>query len=456
MTDFFSEPPVPGDPNLGPGSRSRRRWFLGVSGALLVIILWVFRDVLVPFLLALVLAYVLTPLVKAGERITVAGRRPPRWAVVVALYTVLISSLTAITLVAVPRLSAEFSKLASDAPRLVAQVRLGVLPAIEQRLLVATEAYRAELVEASEEETAPQETDVAAAAAAPVQAHNVIRVRPGNDGSYDVVLPLEGLHISPDTETGGYRVAPQARKQEAAQDITAALTAAISRAMRNTERSTVTLFKTAQAVVATLARGVFGFVMMWMVSAYLLVTSDRIFDFFRALYPPSKRDQFDDLVQRMDRGLAGVVRGQLTIALVNGVLSGIGFYVIGLKYWVFLTLVATVMSVIPIFGSILSTIPAVLVALPDGVGQAVLVLAWVVVIHQVEANLLNPKIMGDAARVHPVLVVFALLAGEHVAGIVGALFAVPFLSITQTLFLYLRERYLGIPRSASTAPAPPT
>jgi predicted PurR-regulated permease PerM len=71
-------------------------------------------------------------------------------------------------------------------------------------------------------------------------------------------------------------------------------------------------------------------------------------------------------------------------------------------------------------------------------------LIWILVIHQIEANLLNPKIMGDAAKVHPVLVVFALLAGEHFFGIPGALLAVPVLSITQSLFLHYRESALGI------------
>jgi len=136
------------------------------------------------------------------------------------------------------------------------------------------------------------------------------------------------------------------------------------------------------------------------------------------------------------------------------VLSGIGFGLLGLKYWTFLTIAATVMSIVPIFGSILSTVPAVIVALPQGVGLALLVLAWVVAIHQLEANFLNPKIMGDAARVHPVLVVFALLAGEHLAGIVGALLAVPTLSITQTLFFQMRERFLNVPRPVSVAPPP--
>ena len=65
-------------------------------------------------------------------------------------------------------------------------------------------------------------------------------------------------------------------------------------------------------------------------------------------------------------------------------------------------------------------------------------------------NLLNPKIMGDAAKVHPVLVVFALLAGESLFGIAGALLAVPVLSIVQSLFLHYREVMLGVPASRSS------
>jgi predicted PurR-regulated permease PerM len=61
------------------------------------------------------------------------------------------------------------------------------------------------------------------------------------------------------------------------------------------------------------------------------------------------------------------------------------------------------------------------------------------VIHFVEANLLNPKILGDSAKIHPVVIVFALLAGEHGFGLIGALLAVPTASIVQSLFLFLKE-----------------
>jgi putative heme transporter len=113
------------------------------------------------------------------------------------------------------------------------------------------------------------------------------------------------------------------------------------------------------------------------------------------------------------------------------------------------------MSLIPIFGSILSSVPIVAVALISSgnfdLRKGVSVLAWIVLIHLVEANFLNPKIMGNAAKIHPVLVVFALIAGEHSYGLVGALFAVPVASIIQTIFVYYRKR----PKGSAPGAQPP-
>ena len=76
-------------------------------------------------------------------------------------------------------------------------------------------------------------------------------------------------------------------------------------------------------------------------------------------------------------------------------------------------------------------------------------------IHQLEANFLNPKIIGDAAKIHPVLVVFSLLVGEHFFQIKGALFAVPCLSIVQTIFLHFRETTMGLSDPMATQPPEP-
>jgi len=126
------------------------------------------------------------------------------------------------------------------------------------------------------------------------------------------------------------------------------------------------------------------------------------------------------------------------------------------KYPLLLGLLACVMSLVPIFGSVLSSIAIVAIALIASgsfdLFRGLKVLLWIIGIHQLEANFLNPKIMGGAAKIHPVLVVFALIAGEHSYGLVGALFAVPVASIMQTMFKYFRRRS---PRTmAAAAPGP--
>ena len=433
-------------PPTGPGSKKRRRWFLSISGVMIVIAVVAFRDVLLPFLLGLVVAYVLSPLVSLGQQLRIGDRPVPRWGVVLVMYVTLVGLLIVLISSSAPRLASELGRLSKEAPGTIASIRHEWLPEINRRIREATAPFLPEVK--PESETAP-----ASHPSIPRRDPSALEIRPQPDGSYSVLLPPDGIRVVPEGDRG-YRIETATRRPKTSSDFADTITSTVARAMDNTQRTGVALLHAAQSLVGKLLRGVFDFVLTLVVSAYLLITTERIFDFLRSLYTPSRRPDFDDLVRRIDRGLSGVVRGQLIICGINGLLSAIGFYVLGLKYWTFLTLVATVGSIIPIFGSILSTIPAVAVGLTQDFGTALLVLAWIVLIHQLEAHLLNPKIMGDAARVHPVLVVFALLAGESAAGIVGALLAVPVLSITQTLFFYLRERFLGIPRTPSIPPPP--
>jgi predicted PurR-regulated permease PerM len=141
----------------------------------------------------------------------------------------------------------------------------------------------------------------------------------------------------------------------------------------------------------------------------------------------------------VDRGLSGVVRGQLLICVINGGLTAVGYAGVGLKYWPVMALLACVLSLIPIFGSIVSSVPAVAIGLTQGLGTATFVLFWILMVHQLEANVLNPKIMGDHTKIHPVLIMFSLLVGEHFFQVLGALLAVPVLSILQTVFLHVLE-----------------
>lgn len=437
------ETPASNTPD-GPGSRARRIAFFAVTGGFLLGILWIFREVLAPFALALVVAYVFAPVVDRFERVRIAGRRPPRWLVVLVLYLSLLGTMATSIVVGAPLLVSEIQKLSREMPRTVSTLRDEWLPYIDRALQTASSIGSGESGEQAED--ALLDPDDPAALPPPSRS---VQVVPREGGGYDILLPESGVEVRQDGE-GRFVIGPAAATEEAARrDLSVQITEAVRRQLQDSEQSVAGALRTAQSLIAAVVGGIFRFFIMLMLSAYLLISGDAIFSFFRQLVRPDRRVQFDKLLRNIDRGLSGVVRGQLVICVVNGVLSGIGFYFAGLDYWPILTLVATVLSIIPIFGAIISSVPAVIVGLQDGFGVALFILAWIIGIHQVEANLLNPKIMGDAAKVHPVLVVFALLAGEHFFGITGALLAVPVLSIGQSLFLHFREVALGVPASES-------
>lgn len=409
----------------------RRRFFL-IWGFVALGVTLLFRAVLLPFFLAVILAYVFEPVVAWLERRSIGTRQIPRWVAVISLYVLLLVGLGVFVARGGPRLAAEVRILTRDVPAAITHVRNQLLPKIDHAVRAAMSSY-------DRDGDAP---DVVAGAPS-AGAADSIRIEPLPSGGFEVRLPTQGIIVS---EEGDRLRISESSDVHANRplDITSAVTQALRDISESTRTHAGSLFAAAQTAIQAIIKGIFTFSIMLMLSAYILVTKVSILDFFRTLVREEKRARFDTLLRRIDKGLSGVVRGQLLICLVNGVLSGIGFYLLELRYWPILTLVATVLSIIPIFGAILSSVPAVVIGLQTSFTTGALTLVWILVIHQIEANLLNPKILGDSAKVHPVLVVFALLAGEHLFGIAGALLAVPVLSITQSIFLHNRESALGI------------
>jgi predicted PurR-regulated permease PerM len=217
------------------------------------------------------------------------------------------------------------------------------------------------------------------------------------------------------------------------------LTKARHWAMRQLHRTT--------GVVAAVVAGTFDFFLVLMLAAFFLVFFPRLRDYLRDLLPPTYRGHYKAVLGRIDTRLSGAIRGQLIICFINGILTYIGLYAIGwttapvlAQYAAVLSVLAGVLSLIPIFGVVLSTVPMVLFALTQSVWAAVLVVAWIAIIHAIEAYLLNPNILGHNAQMNPILVVFALLAGKHVGGLVGALLAVPIAAVVVAMFGYYRRR----------------
>jgi predicted PurR-regulated permease PerM len=372
--------------------------------------------VVLPFVLAAVIAYVLTPLVVIVER-----WRIRRGLAVVLVYVVVLGSTAGFVRLISPRIAYEFGKLRLEVPAMANEARDTWVPAIVDRMRAMGIAPALPSSATEAPEAAPTSAFVA---------------RPLPDGTLAIDVGT-GARV---VETkDGWLVEPAPERREVSFDPNRLIADAVGRTFAYARQNSLEIARVVRDLVSTVSRAIFIFFITLMLAAYIMITRDRVHSFFRSLVSPGGRASFDALLLRIDHGLSGVVRGQLVICGINGILSAIGFAFVGLKYWPVMALLAAVFSLVPIFGSIASAVPAVAIGLTQGIPTAFFVLAWIVGIHQLEANLLNPKIMGDAAKIHPVLIIFSLLVGEHFFQVVGALLAVPTMSIAQSLFLHFRD-----------------
>lgn len=412
---------------------SSKRWqrpvFLAVTALAVAAVVFLAREVMLPIVLGLVIAYVLMPLVEWVERLGVPAkrgqtresrpdthrRRLPRAAAVCVVYVFVLGTLGIFIRTVAPRIGMEMVKARREIPALTHAMKHDWVPGMQNKLhdWVGIAPPKADEDEAEEP---------------------AFVVRPQYDGSYAIEIQ-NGATVRP--AHGGYIV--QAHDKPEPFDPDRFLAESVQGSISYMQRNALELARIGSGIIFGIGRFFFVFGLTMMIAAYLMLTRERVLAFFASLLRPSSRPSFDQLVARIDRGLSGVVRGQIIICLINGALSAIGLAIVGLKYWPILALIATVLSLIPIFGSIISSVPAVALGLTQSLGTGVFVLLWIVAIHQLEANVLNPKIMGDAAKIHPVLVIFSLLVGEHFFHVTGALLAVPCMSIAQSIFIHFRQ-----------------
>jgi predicted PurR-regulated permease PerM len=395
---------------LSAANRFVRQW-----GYLLFMIFVIveFREVLIPFIFAFALAYLMAPVIHRLQP------RLGRALSVVIVYLTLFGVVTLFMVVFLPALIKDFSRLRDTAPQAIEYVDQHFLPSVNKWI---EENF------SSLQQAAPAIDDPP----------SELLARPAGDGSWR--LSLEGVHLSVKETSDGFLVqAPSHHEDASFGDTLRKL--AISKGSEYSGQIAGYL----RALVSGVASFLTNFVITLMLAAFILINPGRVMNFVRGLIPLQFRGQYEELVRLLDVGLAGVIRGQLLICLVNGVLTYIGLVIFGIKYSFLLAVIAAAFSLVPIFGTIISSIPILLIALvsnEDGInfGPPLLMLAWISGIHLLEANIFNPKIIGDAAHMHPVVVIFALLTGEHMYGLTGALLAAPVASMLQTLFLFAFRR----------------
>jgi predicted PurR-regulated permease PerM len=397
-----------------------------------VFVVYFFRDVALPFVFAILVAYILAPLVDRMARLRVWGRPFPRGLAVVLLYINILAVLGLFVGYFIPKLSGDIARVFREAPELFRKLDHDYLPRIGG--WIDDKFGAGDLPLANERPTAP--------VAGPPPG---LVLEPIGDGRFRIDVSGLNLEISP--SEGGYLVAPpkpddpdprgEGRWERS-------LKQWVAERVKSTESQSRRAIEWGQKAATGVITGIARLTLVLMVAAFILIDLQRIRGFIRSLVPPAYRIDYDHIARGIDRGLSGVVRGQLLICFINGIFTYIGLQIFQVKYPLLLAGIAAVMSLVPIFGSILSSLPIVAISLVSSghfdLLQGVKVTGWIIGIHLIEANYLNPKVLGDAAKIHPVVVVFALIAGEHSYGLVGALFAVPVASIIQTLFTYFRRK----------------
>jgi predicted PurR-regulated permease PerM len=185
-------------------------------------------------------------------------------------------------------------------------------------------------------------------------------------------------------------------------------------------------------------------VVMPVVAFYMLLDWDRMIATLDTLIPPRNRTDVHAIARDIDRALAGFVRGQSLVCLFLGLWYGIGLSLIHLNFGLLIGLSAGVLSFIPYVGSLTALILSAIVAIVQGWPEwklLILTLAIVLTGQFLEGNILSPKLVGSSVGLHPVWVIFALLAFGALFGFTGLIMAVPVAAAAGVVLRYLVRRY---------------
>jgi putative heme transporter len=376
--------------------RARLVTLAALLWALVVGLLLLAAPVILPFVLAGLAAYVIDPIIVRLSRIPLRSGHVPRWASVLVVYVVL--------------------------GLLVWLGAVSIAPQVYREAIRGLYELREFLAGITPERVA------------------------GWAGDIDVFLQRHGIPIDVVPGDGasatGFSV-----------DLAAGIADALHEASTGLRGRVGDVVDLSRTLISGTLRAVFFVILLFMLTAFVSMDAPRILRFFESLVPSGYRADFQRLLHGIDTGLSGVVRGQLAIMLVNGALTLVGLLVLKIPFAFALAFLAFILYIVPFFGTFLSSVPIVLLALTSGgPSRGLLALAWISGIHALESYFLNPKIMGDAARIHPVLIVLALVVGERSAGIAGALLAAPVMSVFVAIFRFLHRKLDELDARAAAQP----
>jgi predicted PurR-regulated permease PerM len=201
-----------------------------------------------------------------------------------------------------------------------------------------------------------------------------------------------------------------------------------------------------EGAAISIGKLLFSAIVIIVVSIYMLLDFPRLEAAIGRRFPPHPGSE--SLLVRMERSLTSYVKGQALVSLIIGTSAGIAIWLLGVigalphgqKYALLFGAWVAITELIPYLGPWLGAIPPFLYALVVHPLSAVWVALLFLAIHQVEGHIVVPNVMGSALRLHPLLVIFGLLAGGEIYGLPGALVALPMLAAGRAMWEFFAER----------------
>ena len=226
-------------------------------------------------------------------------------------------------------------------------------------------------------------------------------------------------------------------------------------------KSSSSLLSFTTSLLKSAAGAAISLVLIFVMSVYLLVYARQIGTLVRRWLPDADGTPEDDYPTRVQRAVGGYVRGQLLFSVVMGTTAGVALWLFGVigifhdgrTYAFAFGAFFGVMELVPFIGPVLGAIPPIAVALFENPLTALWVVLLFIVLQQLEGHVVAPQIFSHALRINPLLVIIALLFGDAIYGIIGALMALPVAAVIRETILYLR-RHVVLEPWRTQAPPP--
>lgn len=194
----------------------------------------------------------------------------------------------------------------------------------------------------------------------------------------------------------------------------------------NIQSTSQAIFAAPGAIIGAIFGGLLSMVIIIVVSFYLAVQEDGVSNFLRVITPKSYESYVIDLWKRTQKKIGAWLQGQLILSVIVGTLSFIGLTILGVPNALLLALLAAAFELIPLFGPILASIPAILIGFIQGdIKLGLAVAALYLVIQQLENHIFHPIVVKKVVGVPAIIVIIAMLIGAQLAGFLGIILAVP-------------------------------